>query len=259
MIDKLIKAIDEQFLKMDKLIKSDKTSNKYLFDSCLKAYEHYIKDINKKINDIVTLPNILVPIILLDKIEEIPEYLRESINNNECIRNYIFNIFFINDIINDLVDNKNEIIKSKRFPIQIETIKFSIGKEYTEDQLGQEFMYCKILRNNNYIECKVIASSDTIYFGEIMTENSTIKIFKKIPLRYLKINNRENNSILNIIDKTNKITEKNVLKIDCLSNNNTTNVYNFLIQHILFCLNLEQSLFISYMEEMIKSLHKLLL
>ena len=258
-IEKLIKAIDEQFLKMDKLIKSDKTLNKYLFDSCLKAYEHYIKNIDKKINDIVTLPNILVPIIYLDKLEEIPEYLRENKTNNECLRNYIFNIFFINDIINDLVDNKNEIIKSKRFPIQIETIKFSLGKEYTEDQLGQDYIFCKILRNNNYIECKAIVSSDTIYFGGMMTENSTIKIFKKIPLRYLEINNGENNCILNIIDKTNKINEKNILKIDCLNDKNTLNVYNFLIQHILFCLNLEESLFISYMEEMKKNLHTLLL
>ena len=45
---------------MNELLKQDKNISKYLFDSCIKAYELYIKNTDKKIKDLVTLPNILI-------------------------------------------------------------------------------------------------------------------------------------------------------------------------------------------------------
>ena len=259
---KLVNLFDEQYIKMNNLLKKDKYLNKYLFDSCIKAYEHYVKNVDKKISDLVTLPNILVPIIYIDKIEEIPEYLREDKNNNEFLRNYIFNIFFINDIINDLVDNKKEIIKSKKFPLELETIKFSIGKEYSEKDLGEDYVHCKIFRNKNYVVSQAILSADTLYFGEVMSGNfndlSKIKIFKKIPMRYIDIKPGDSSLTLNIIDKTTKITQKNPIKMNCLNEDNTKTMYNYLIQQMLFCQNLEESLFSSFMEEMKKKLHKII-
>ena len=256
---KLVNLFDEQYIKMNNLLKKDKYLNKYLFDSCIKAYEHYVKNVDKKISDLVTLPNILVPIIYIDKIEEIPEYLREDKNNNEFLRNYIFNIFFINDIINDLVDNKKEIIKSKKFPLELETIKFSIGKEYNEKDLGEDYVHCKIFRNKNYVVSQAILSADTLYFGEVMSGNfndlSKIKIFKKIPMRYIDIKPGDSSLTLNIIDKTTKITQKNPIKMNCLNEDNTKTMYNYLIQQMIFCQNLEESLFSSFMEEMKKKLH----
>ena len=256
---KLVNLFDEQYIKMNNLLKKDKYLNKYLFDSCIKAYEHYVKNVDKKISDLVTLPNILVPIIYIDKIEEIPEYLREDKNNNEFLRNYIFNIFFINDIINDLVDNKKEIIKSKKFPLELETIKFSIGKEYSEKDLGEDYVHCKIFRNKNYVVSQAILSADTLYFGEVMSGNfndlSKIKIFKKIPMRYIDIKPGDSSLTLNIIDKTTKITQKNPIKMNCLNEDNTKTMYNYLIQQMIFCQNLEESLFSSFMEEMKKKLH----
>ena len=259
---KLVNLFDEQYIKMNNLLKKDKYLNKYLFDSCIKAYEHYVKNVDKKISDLVTLPNILVPIIYIDKIEEIPEYLREDKNNNEFLRNYIFNIFFINDIINDLVDNKKEIIKSKKFPLELETIKFSIGKEYSEKDLGEDYVHCKIFRNKNYVVSQAILSADTLYFGEVMSGNfndlSKIKIFKKIPMRYIDIKPGDSSLTLNIIDKTTKITQKNPIKMNCLNEDNTKTMYNYLIQQMIFCQNLEESLFSSFMEEMKKKLHKII-
>ena len=259
LIIKLLSILDEQFTKMNKLLKSDQHLNKYLFDCSLKAYEHYTKNIDKKISDLITLPNILVPIIYLDKIEEIPEYLRENKNNNEFLRNYIFNIFYINDIINELNDNKNNIIKSHKFPLEVETIKFSIGKEYSEKELGEDYVHCKIFRNNNYVVSQAILSSDTLYFGEVMSGHfadlSRVKIFKKIPMRYLEIKNGENKCTLNIYDKTTKITSKNCIKMNCLNESNTTTMFNYLNQQMLFCQSLEESLFSSLMEDIKRKLH----
>ena len=256
-INILIKLINEQFNKMNNLLKKEKNLGRYLFDSSLKAYEHYIKNIDKKISDLITLPNIIVPIIYLDKIEEIPEYLREDKNSNEFLRNYIFNIFYINDIINELADNKKDIIKAKKFPLEIETIKFSMGKIYSEKDLGEDYVHCKILRNGNLVVSQAILSSDTLYFGEVMSGHfqdlSKIKIFKKIPMRYLEIKGGENNCTLNIIDKTNKITQKTPIKMNCLNEENTKTMYNYLIQQILFCQNLEESMFESFMEDMKKN------
>ena len=256
---KLLSVIDEKFAKINNLLEKDKNLNKHLFDCALKAYDYYIKNIDKKINDLITLPNILVPIIYLDKIEEIPEYLRGDKNNTEFLRNYIFNIFYINDIINDLIDNKNNLIKSHKFPLEVESIKFSIGKEYSEKDLGEDYVHCKIFRNNNYIVSQAILSSDALYFGEVMSGHfadlSRIKVFKKIPMRYLEIKTGENNCTLNVFDKSNKITAKNCIKMYCLNEANTLVMFNYLNQQISFCLGLEESLFTSFMEDMKKKLH----
>ena len=256
---KLLSVIDEKFAKMNNLLEKDKNLNKHLFDCALKAYDYYIKNIDKKINDLITLPNILVPIIYLDKIEEIPEYLKGDKNNTEFLRNYIFNIFYINDIINDLIDNKNNLIKSHKFPLEVESIKFSIGKEYSEKDLGEDYVHCKIFRNNNYIVSQAILSSDALYFGEVMSGHfadlSRIKIFKKIPMRYLEIKTGENSCTLNVFDKSNKITAKNCIKMYCLNEANTLVMFNYLNQQISFCLGLEESLFTSFMEDMKKKLH----
>ena len=45
---KLVNLIDEQYNKMNSLLKGDNNLSKYLFDSCEKAYDHYIKNQEKK-------------------------------------------------------------------------------------------------------------------------------------------------------------------------------------------------------------------
>ena len=256
---RLIKLINVQFNELDELLKSD-ILNQYIFDSCIKVYDHYNKNANKKINDLVTLPYIIIPMKYLDKIKKIPEHLRYCKNNQELLRNYIFNIFFINDIINDLYDNKDEIIKSKRFPLQIETIQFSIGKEYSKNDIGGDYVECKMKKNNDYVLCEAISSYDTLYLGEIMNfkDFSKIKIIKKIPLRYLEIKNGENIFSLNLIDKTNEITQQNSLSLYFNDENEKINTINIFMQQIKFCLDLEESLFNSFIEEMKKKLNTLI-
>ena len=84
---------------------------------------------------------------------------------------------------------------------------------------------------------------------------SRIKIFKKIPMRYLEIKTGENSCTLNVFDKSNKITAKNCIKMYCLNEANTLVMFNYLNQQISFCLGLEESLFTSFMEDMKKKLH----
>ena len=260
---KLINLMNGQYNKMNKLLKEDEHIKKYLFDSCLKAYEHYVKNEEKKINDLITLPNILVPIIYIDKMDEIPDYLREDKFNNEFLKNYIFNIFFINDIINEIIGQPNEKIRSKKFPLSIETIKFSMGKIYKEEELGEDYVHCKILKDNAFNICQAIVTSDTLYFGEVLSGNfadlSKVKIFKKIPLRYLEIQKGESELILNVIDKSSKISIKTPIKMDCLNATNKDLMYNWLLQQILFCQNLEESLFSSFMEDLRRKLYNYLL
>lgn len=256
---KLVNLIDVQYNKMNELLQQDKNINRYLFDSCSKAYDHYVKNQDKKINDLITLPNILIPIIFIDKIDSIPEYLKEEKFNNEILKNYIFNIFFINDIINDVVGKPKEKIKSQKFPLAIDTIKFSIGKEYKEEDLGEDYVHCRILRNNALSVSQAILSSDTLYLGEVLSGNfsdlSRVKIFKKIPFRYLELQKGNDDCSLNLIDKSTAMTSKTPIQMNCLTSENTKSMHNWLLQQILFCQNLEESLFTSFMEDMKKKLH----
>ena len=256
---KLVNLIDVQYNKMNELLQQDKNINRYLFDSCSKAYDHYVKNQDKKINDLITLPNILIPIIFIDKIDSIPEYLKEEKFNNEILKNYIFNIFFINDIINDVVGKPKEKIKSQKFPLAIDTIKFSIGKEYKEEDLGEDYVHCRILRNNALSVSQAILSSDTLYLGEVLSGNfsdlSRVKIFKKIPFRYLELQKGNDDCSLNLIDKSTAMSSKTPIQMNCLTSENTKSMYNWLLQQLLFCQNLEESLFTSFMEDMKKKLH----
>ena len=256
---KLVNLNDVQYNKMNELLQQDKNINRYLFDSCSKAYDHYVKNQDKKINDLITLPNILIPIIFIDKIDSIPEYLKEEKFNNEILKNYIFNIFFINDIINDVVGKPKEKIKSQKFPLAIDTIKFSIGKEYKEEDLGEDYVHCRILRNNALSVSQAILSSDTLYLGEVLSGNfsdlSRVKIFKKIPFRYLELQKGNDDCSLNLIDKSTAMSSKTPIQMNCLTSENTKSMHNWLLQQILFCQNLEESLFTSFMEDMKKKLH----
>ena len=262
LIIKLVNLIDTQFDKMNNLLKENKTLKKYIFDSSLKAYEHYIKNADKKMNDLITLPNILIPIIYIDKMEGVPEFLKEDKFSNEILKNYVFNIFFINDIINDIIGKQKEKIKSQKFPLSIETIKLSIGKEYKEEDLGEDYVHCRILKNNALIVSQVILSADSLYFGEVLSGNfadlSRVKIFKKIPFRYLEIQKGDDECSLNIFDKSNPSTKKTPIKMNCLTAENTKSMNNWLLQQMLFSQNLEESLFSSFMEEIKKKVHNYL-
>ena len=261
---KLLNIMEKQISNLNKLIENDTNSIKYLLDSRNKAYEYYVKNMAKKINDLISLSNILVPMIYLDEFEEIPVFLKEDKYNYDYLKNYLIKIFFINDIINEIFENKNNIIKNnKKCLNEADTIKLLIGKEYKLEDLGDECYHCKVFKNNKYINSECIFSADTLYFGEIMSGDfedlSKIKIFKKIPLRYLEVKKTEDNCLLDIFDKTNQNTYKNVTKINCLNVDNTKVMFNFFIQKIFNCQLLEQTLFNNFIDKIKNNINEIIL
>ena len=88
---------------------------------------------------------------------------------------------------------------------------------------------------------------------------SKIKIFKKIPLRYLEVKKTEDNCLLDIFDKTNQNTYKNVTKINCLNVDNTKVMFNFFIQKIFNCQLLEQTLFNNFIDKIKNNINEIIL
>ena len=257
-VKRLLNLIENQIKDMQKKIDKDNTSIKYLFDSANKAYTHYIKSIDKKINDLSTLSNILIPLIYLDKIQDIPISLKEDGYIYDYIKNYFLKIMFINDIINDLLNKEDNIIKNKGFPLVIDTFSLNIGKEYKLEELGEDCYHCKIYINNNYITCQTVFSLEMIYFGQVMSNDfndlSKVKIFKKIPLRYLEIKKTEDSSVLNVFDKTNEITYKNPIKLHGLNPNNTNDLFCYFLQLMFNSQLLEKKLFNEFIDKIKKNL-----
>jgi hypothetical protein len=248
--------------KMIGLIENNIEINKDIFDSCLKAYEYYVKNLGKKLNDLFTLSSILIPAIYLDLFDDIPIPLRSDKFNKDFVINYIFKIFYLNDIINDLYGQTKEIIKNKKFPLEIETFKLSIGKTYEESQLGDDYVHCKILRDDNFILCQAIFSADTLYYGEVISGSfddlSKVKIFKKIPMRYLNFENGDNECTLNVYDKSTPATAKKSIIMHCINKSNTKIMFNYMLQLKCSCNILERSLFDSLIEEIKNKLNNLI-
>ena len=257
---RLLNILDKQIKEINEIEKKDQKIVNYLFDSCLKAYQYYAKNMDKKITDLITLSNVLVPLVYLDKIEEIPLCLREDKNNSDYLKNNLLKLFFINDIINDLFDKKNNIIKNQKFPLDMKTFDLSMGKEYKLEELGEDCYHCKIYKTNKFVNCQAIFSADSLYFGEIIGGNfedlSKIKIFKKIPLRYLEIKETDDKCVLDVFDKTNKNTYKNIISMNGLDEENTTDIYKFVKQSIFNCQLYEQYLFNSLIEDIKKNISR---
>ena len=260
---KFLVLIEKQIDDINGLFKKEPNINKYIFDSSLKSFEYYVKNSKKKINDLIIQSNILVNIMYIDKIENIPLPLKDGKFPYHFLKNYISKIFFINDIIYELYDKTNDTIKKNKFPLNVDTFKLSIGKIYHENELGEEYVHCKILRNNKLYLCEAILSADTLYFGEVMSGNfddlSQIKIIKKIPLRYLDFKKTDQNCIINIYDKSIASFDKNFIEMDCLTLENTFSMNNYLNKQRFDCLILEETIFNNFIKDLKKNLYDIII
>ena len=252
LIDKTIKIIQE--LKNE--ISQKEEFRNLLYEYTKESYDLYTKDKNKKINDLITLPWLLIPVIYYEKISEYPIYLYPNKNKN-VILNQLIKIYYLFDIINLIKEKEEEeLINKKQFPIINQSNIYTLGKEYEYKEILDEKACCDYIIEQGEKKitksCYIIVSSDTFYLAEYLKENPKlpplkVKILKKIPLRRLLVKfYRGNDTLLSISElETNRF-----LIINCYEKKNSLNVMNFLIQNKTNAIQLEYLLVISFLEDL---------
>ena len=252
-IDKTVQKIVE----IKRLI-SQKSIFKILsFEYTKEAFEMYVKNQQKKINDLITLPWLLVPLIYSENFNEYPSYLIPNKDKYEII-NELITVYYLFDIINFIKKNDNLLINTKQFPLSLQSQIFFIGKEYDFNELGNEKKNCEYIDEHGgkmqTKPCFIILTNDMFYLGENLNGEfkspNKIKILKKIPLRRLEIKfNVGNSNILYLFEFENEKLKN--LKINCFTQKNAINLMNYLTQSKNTALDLEYLLVITFFEDII--------
>ena len=260
LITKLSQIIKNEIQKLKILMKEDKNIKTTAFENSYKAFQQYMTSLDKKVNDLIVSPFILIPLIYLDTEKDTPSYLKQDKFGYQQTKSYLLNIFILDDILNDLLGyEKNIIIKTKKFPFEIPKSGFILGKEYSEKDLGKEHFLLEIIINKKVIKCFIFFDFEYIYFGHILSNNfkdlSKIKIVKRIKLRNIVVkipkNNEdyeEENTLLEIYDNSEEGKNKNCIVLNCFKTQNTIGMYNYVKQQRNDAIQLEYSLFESYIE-----------
>jgi hypothetical protein len=258
-----------------KLLSSDECKN-YSYYSTISAYNYYITDtIETKVNDLLKFYYIIIPFTYFDKNDDIPISLKEDKTDYNLLRNHMIKIFLYIDIIQMINSKKSGIInmnnKNNKFgPFEVEKdSEFIIEKIYKKEELGKEYGFCYFSKTiedfksnfKNIKKCVFILSKYNLYLGEIQSNTfkdlSKIKIFTKIPLRFIKLQilslyNKECYIVINEIENENQ--KKHI--INCFNPINTQKTYNYLLQMINQCISFEISIFDSFIDNIEKSFIK---
>ena len=259
----LKEAFNEEIKKIKYLFVKDKNLWKSSYDSLLKAYEQYVKSIDKKINDLITLPFVLVPVNITNFYEEVPQNLIANKKIEQSLKSSLLSLIIIHDIIYKIEKNDKNMIKSQRFPLITAGLKFGIGKVFTQNDLGDDYAHCQVIDendNNCKMKCEVIITADMLYLGEVLSGDfndlSGVKIFKKIPLRYLIIKvSSQNEDVLEITDSSFEESNRKYILMDCINSDNTPRMFNYLTKQKKNCLFLEYSMFNSFIDELGKKIN----
>ena len=262
-ISLLKEAFNEEIKKIKYLFVKDKNLWKSSYDSLLKAYEQYVKSIDKKINDLITLPFVLVPVNITNFYEEVPQNLIANKKIEQSLKSSLLSLIIIHDIIYKIEKNDKNMIKSQRFPLITAGLKFGIGKVFTQNDLGDDYAHCQVIDendNNCKMKCEVIITADMLYLGEVLSGDfndlSGVKIFKKIPLRYLIIKvSSQNEDVLEITDSSFEESNRKYILMDCINSDNTPRMFNYLTKQKKNCLFLEYSMFNSFIDELGKKIN----
>ena len=262
LVQKITDIFKGEIQKLKKILSEDNKLKPLAFKKTYKAFEQYISPIDKKVKDLITSPFILIPLIYLDSQEDTPAYLKEDKFGYQQLKIYILNILILYDILNYLLGfSNNMIIKTKKYPLEIPKNNYMLGNEYSNKELGEEHFLYEIIINNKIIKSFIFFDFEYIYFGHILSNSfkdlSKIKIIKKFPLRNLNIKISENddeyqedNTLLEVYDNSEEVgkKKKNCIVINCFKADKTLGMYNLLKQQRNNALQLEYSLFESYIE-----------
>ena len=210
----------------------------FCYEYTINAYTLYIKTQRKKLNELITLPWLLIPNEKSKKIKNYPNYLLPNKNEIEIITNDTMIVYYIHDIIQLINKNKDDLIKDHPFPLIKENIpKFIIGKEYNENELD-DYTHCIIVdfkNPKNSKKCELILTDDTLYIAENLSNNfdnfTKVKIIKQIHLRRLKIIPQpKSDSIIDCFEYHKDIENVEIIHINGFKPENTKQLYLFLLQ-----------------------------
>ena len=252
----LISAFNFQIKKIKNIFSNNKNSWKSSFDTMKKAYEHYVRAIDKKINDLITLPSILVPVDYTIYYEDVSKNLLKNLFPYQILTSNFLVLMFLHDTLCKLLNKNNDMIKSKAFPIDLKFKRFSLGKELTKNDIGDNYAFCKVIDEYGFEKNSlVIIIGDMFYLAEINSQNfndiSSVKIIKKIYLRYLEIKvSVKSEEILEIADNDNEKANMKFIVIHCLNADNTGRMFNFLSKQKTNFLEIEYSMILSYLDDL---------
>ena len=228
----------------------------FCYEYTINAYTLYIKTQRKKLNELITLPWLLIPNEKSIKIKNYPNYLLPNKNEIEIITNDTMIVYYIHDIIQLINKNKDDLIKDHPFPLIKENIpKFIIGKEYNENELD-DYTHCIIVdfkNPKNSKKCELILTDDTLYIAENLSNNfdnfTKVKIIKQIHLRRLKIIPQpKSDSIIDCFEYHKDIENVEIIHINGFKPENTKQLYLFLLQKKNYIIDIEINLVKSFLD-----------
>ena len=252
----LISAFNFQIKKIKNIFETNKHLWKSAFDSMRKAYDHYVRAIDKKINDLITLPSILVPVDYTIYYEDVSKNLLKNLFPYQILTSNFLVLMFLHDTLCKLLNKNNDMIKSKAFPIDLKFKRFSLGKDLAKNDIGDNYAFCKVIDEYGFEKNSlVIIIGDMLYLAEINSQNfndiSSVKIIKKIYLRYLEIKvSVKSEEILEIADNDNEKANMKFIVIHCLNADNTGRMFNFLSKQKTNFLEIEYSMILSYLDDL---------
>ena len=264
-IIKIQEIFKNEITKLRNILNQDKSLKSLTYITSVKALEQYINPMDKKIKDLISSPFILIPLIYLDEQEDVPQNFKEIKFNYQILNAYIMKILILYDMLNDLFNCQYDmIIETKKNPFELpKQADFLVGKEYFNLDLGKENILCELIINKKIIKAVIFFDFQNVYFGQIMTNSyknlSKIKLVKKYNLRNIEVkipNSNESfeneNTLLEIYDgtqeKNNILGQSNGLVINCFEVEKTVIVYKQLKKEKNNAIQLEFSLFDSFLD-----------
>ena len=237
---------------------SDKSLNyieikKYSYDLFYSAYEYFKNNILNQINEIITLPWLLIPRIFIEQISSIPQYMRSNKSNAEFFVSNSIVFLFIYNLLDEM--NNEEKNQTTTFPLKSSEEVYDIGKEYEYESLPDECENCKLITEKEKIKCVLVLLSSDICIGSISGKDfdsiAKIKIIHKIPFRHLivKINEAVSSKVLLIGDD--RWNFENFLHVDFFHKDTAKTISTIIDDHRGIAINLELSLIESFIENSI--------
>ena len=237
---------------------SDKSLNyieikKYSYDLFYSAYEYFKNNILNQINEIITLPWLLIPRIFIEQISSIPQYMRSNKSNAEFFVSNSIVFLFIYNLLDEM--NNEEKNQTTTFPLKSSEEVYDIGKEYEYESLPDECENCKLITEKEKIKCVLVLLSSDICIGSISGKDfdsiAKIKIIHKIPFRHLivKINEAVSSKVLLIGDD--RWNFEKFLHVDFFHKDTAKTISAIIEDHRGIAINLELSLIESFIENSI--------